>query len=243
MSEADKNQFMTAVETAQLDPERLRYITRRLQTGQGLVWVVYGATFCLFDLNKVLDLPSVLLLFCTVLCVAAFFYIPKYYRHRFGWIKPHSTAGGMSNKGFVILMMGLVLLMIFGSRIAPNADILAKVASEELHRLFSDPEHHLNLAPVSLWIACLFLNLWGRLRHPNQGDPNAGYFLCAGVFAWAFVALYPLQRPDVVHLALWKFINTSWFGLSFIALGLYDHFTLVLLLPKRIPEDDDYNDE
>jgi len=232
------------VETAQLDPERLRFITRSVQNKQGLVWVACGVGFCAFDLVGVVAIPwylAPLWIASVVLCLIGYFHIPKYYRRRFGWIKP--SDGNMSGKAFGILLLGLLVLIIFGRKIGLFADALVADASNQIHIWFSDPAHHLNLAPVSLWLLYLCLHLWGRLRHPNQGDPNFGYFLGAGTLAWAFVAFYPLQHPEVVRLLSWRILNTCWFGLTFIAWGLYEHLMLVHLLPKRIHEDDDNDNE
>ena len=68
------------------------------------------------------------------------------------------------------------------------------------------------------------------------------YFLASGALAWAFAAFYPMWHPDATHPALCKFLNEGWMGLSFIAWGLYDHLTLVRLMPRRIDNYKDDND-
>jgi hypothetical protein len=37
-----------------------------------------------------------------------------------------------------------------------------------------------------------------------------------------------------MHSLLWRTLNAGSLGFSFIAWGLYDHFTLVRMMPKKI---------
>jgi hypothetical protein len=68
------------------------------------------------------------------------------------------------------------------------------------------------------------------------------FFLASSALAWAITGLYALRHADAVHFTLWKFLNNGWLGLSFIALGLYNHYTLVRLMPQRIENEEHDND-
>jgi len=215
-----------------LNPERLKYVTEHFHELQGLTNIAMGAGFLLFfSLRDVYPDPwpwlSILL---SVLPLLALYYLPKYYRRRFGWIEPRS----MTNKQFVLFLMVLLVLLFFGRPIGRYADsILADVQS-------MIPPHAVTFSPALYWT--LYLCLRSR-KNPHQEDVYRMYFVASGALAWALVALYPIWNPDAIHPALWKFLNDGWFGLSFIALGLYDHLTLVRLMPKRIEKLEDDNDD
>jgi len=59
------------------------------------------------------------------------------------------------------------------------------------------------------------------------------------MISFASIVSYAIWHPDAKQLGLWKILNAGGFGLSLIALGLYDYTSLVLLLPKRAAEGDD----
>jgi hypothetical protein len=64
-----------------------------------------------------------------------------------------------------------------------------------------------------------------------------GRWLCfLGLLAAISLALFPIPYPGAKRLELWKILNAGGFGLSFIAMGFYEHFVLVRALPKRVEE-------
>lgn len=220
-----------------LSAERLKYVTEHFHQLQGLTFVAFGIVY-LFPVTGVfwdrwpvsgwLAVPIGVALVGA--CVATFPYLPKYYRRRFGWIEPHSP--DMTNKQLVFLLLVLLALLFFGRPIGRYADsILADVRS-------MIPAHPVTFSPALLWSFYLCMSF---RRNPHQEDLYRMYFLASGALAWAFTALYPIWHPDAMHPALWKFLDDGWLGLSFIALGLYDHLTLVRLMPRRIDNLEDDN--
>jgi hypothetical protein len=125
------------------------------------------------------------------------------------------------------------VLLFFGRPIGRYADSIIAVVQSMI------PAHPLTFSPALSW--SLYLCASFR-RNPQREDFYKMYFLASGALAWAFAAFYPMWHPDATHPALCKFLNEGWMGLSFIAWGLYDHLTLVRLMPRRIDNYKDDND-
>jgi hypothetical protein len=51
------------------------------------------------------------------------------------------------------------------------------------------------------------------------------------------VFLFPLQHPAITQLLFWRILSAGWLGISFMAIGLYQHMALVRLLPKKNQEE------
>jgi hypothetical protein len=83
---------------------------------------------------------------------------------------------------------------------------------------------------VSLWAS--LGRLWGR--RPVSGLPLAIVF--SGTLLWTAVFFYPLHHPEITQFVLWRIVAKGWFGISFIGIGLYEHWQLVRLLPRRTRE-------
>ncbi len=215
-----------------LTAERLKYVTEHFHQLQGLTYVALGAWFLLIDsLRGVYFDFSRWLLLLYLLFLFAMLYLPKYYRRRFGWID--RQAARMTNKQFVFLLLALLMLLFFGRPTGRYADsILADVQS-------MIPAHPVTFFPAIVWSVYLCLSF---RRNPHQEDFYRMYFLASGALAWVFTAICPIWHPDAVHPALWRFLNTGWVGLSFMALGLYDHLTLVRLMPRRMGNEEDDSD-
>jgi ATP/ADP translocase len=162
---------------------------------------------------------------------AAVWYVPRYYRSRFGSVEPLSP----SNRNAVIFLLVLLALGLFGGPLARYLDsVLVPQASNEIHSMISDPDHRTNLLPVVFWIVLLCARLFRRSRFASYLDVS---FDLACLLFWAFaLVFYPLRHPDVTRLTFWKVLNVGWFGISMIMAGLYDHLTLVELVPRRARE-------
>ena len=87
------NQFMNVAERTvtdpTLEPQRLKYLTENFSTLQGLIWVAWGAVALVQPMQEIYGaswpihgwLP---LLACLAGFVVVGYYIPRYYRRRFG---------------------------------------------------------------------------------------------------------------------------------------------------------------
>jgi len=223
---------------ATIDPERLRYVTRSFIAlqGQGLNLVLFGAAFFLFSVHDFFqgsEISAWLIIPAGVAIAAAFRYIPKYYQRRFGTVESPS----LSNKQFVVFLSVILALAFFGPSIGRFADSFTATASDRLHAAFSDPGHRVNFLPVLFWLWLLCTDLTFLLRHRRRTDPSRPYFTFVGTLFWTLVVVYPAYQSEPMHALFWKVLNVGWLGLSFIAIGLYDHIGLVHLLPKRAQEE------
>jgi hypothetical protein len=79
-------------------------------------------------------------------------------------------------------------------------------------------------------MASLFASLLWRRRIDGQ------WFCFLGLLASLSVSLFPIWHPGAESLEIWKILNAGGFGLSFIAMGFYEHIVLVRALPKRVAE-------
>jgi hypothetical protein len=235
------NQFMqdaTAPSTANaelpVDHERLKYVTGLLGTQeQGLNTALFGTFLFLMEapLNWPRGWPFGLAWLAGMLIFFAAWrsWIPKYYRYRFGRVEPQE----ISAKGFGILLLVLIALMLFGRPVARGLEPLASSFLGRLHLLISDPSHQINLWASSFWMASLFASLLWRRRIVGR------WFCFLGLLASLSVALFPIWHPAAERLEIWKVLNGGGVGLSFIAIGLYEHIVLVRALPTRVAEGDD----
>jgi len=213
---------------------RLRYVTENFQSLQGLTWVAFGSAFFLSSIEDVVGqaLPFWLLLVPMVLIFAAVRYVPKYYESRFGSVEPRSP----SNKHAVIFLLVLLALALFGRPLGRYLDSVIPQGINQIHLLISDLDHRTNLLPVIFWTALLCAMVLRQSRFASRLDIPFGL---ACLLFWAFaLVFYPLRHPDVTKLTFWKVLNAGWFGISMIVTGLYDHLTLVALLPMRVRERD-----
>ena len=101
--------------------------------------------------------------------------------------------------------------------------------------MISDPDGQVKLFPVLLWIVSLSTSLLKRSLRIIERV----YFLCLGTIVFAAITLYPFWHPEATKALLWRTLNAGSFGFSLIALGLYDHISLVRMLPKNEGVSDD----
>ena len=133
----------------------------------------------------------------------------------------------MTAKGFgffMLLLLGLFLVSLFFGH---NLDSFISAASNRIHTMISDPNHQINLWPPLSWMVMFFLSLVSRYRGI---DP---LLLFLGMVVFVFIALIAVWNPSVRQVALWRVLNTGGLGLTFMALGLYDHIRLLVALPRH----------
>lgn len=208
----------------------LRYVTENFQSLQGLTWVALGSAFFLSSVEEAVGhpLPLWLLLLALALIFAAVRHVPKYYQSRFGSVEPQSP----SNKHAIISLLVLLTLGLFGRPLGRYLDSVTPQAGNQIHLMISDPAHRTNLLPVIFWTVLLCARVLRRSPYASGLDVP---FDMACLLFWVFaLVFYPLRHPDVTKLAFWKVLNAGWFGISMIVTGLYDHLTLVELLPWRV---------
>ena len=213
-----------------LDPARLRYVTENFERLQGLNLVVLGILFLSQSIDRALAFPVWLWVIVWLACAAAAAYLRKYYRQRFGWIEALQP----SNKKALIFVAAIVLLIFIGPGLGRYFDIVVPVLTDYVHTLFSDPNHRVDLLDPLFWVAYWFF----LIARPPEGKYRSA-FLVGGVFAWFGVeVVWPLRDPSVTQLTVWKILNAGWISIGIVAIGLYNHFVLVHLMPNRIAGDE-----
>jgi len=217
-----------------LDSERLKYLTKHFYQLQGLTPVPFGVVFVASPLVSLYGInwswhDLTFKVTWTAFVMAAVHYLQKYYRHRFGWIEPppipRTLFSEILNRQEAKLLAGLVLVIIGGEGIDRFLDWITAVVYSRI------PAHLWPFFPVLAWF--LYMCFAFR-RNPQREELYRMYFVYACALAWTFVALYPIWHRNLLHPLLWEFLNHAWIGLSLIVVGLYNHFTLVRLMPKQV---------
>jgi len=229
----------------EVDPERLKYVTRLLGSPSGLNMVLLGTFLFVADVIF-LDWPSgwwtPLEALAWLVVLGTFLpayerWIPEHYQQRFGSVqaarKPWSKWDALF---FLALLLAFLALLFLGQPIAHHLGPVASSFLGHLHMMISDPSRQINLGPSVLWVV-LFC---GSLRwHMRSVELQRLYFLLAGMIGFTSIVSLAIWHPDAKQLAPWKILNAGGLGLSFIALGLYDYIILVRSLPKKVAEGDD----
>ena len=230
------NQFMNVSADAKrsLDPRRLKFVTENFTASQGLYYVLLGATFLVSPLEQIADVylknwpfpPWLVAAILLAALIAGFRWLPKYYETEFGWVERREMEQRtLSIKQEIIFLLALVALLVFGHR---NESFLSEMA-------LRFQSGHVS-AFLLLWMGILCADF---VRHSRQQVDKYGlYFRACVIIACAFVAFCPLWNPGAAQLRIWKLSDDFAVGISLIAVGLYDHFALIRLLPQRISEDD-----
>jgi hypothetical protein len=229
-----------------LDHERLRYVTKLLGSHQGLYMAFLGTVLFFLNTGKILQhwvsrwsislaaLASVALAIgAATILIAADRWIPEYYQRRFGSVQAARAPGSKWNALFSLaLLLAFLVLLFLGQPIAHYFDPVAS----HLHMMISDPDRQINLWPSVYWAVLLC----GSLRwHMSGIERQRLYFMLVGMISLASIVSYAIFHPEAKELDLWKLLNACGFGLSLIALGLYDYIVLVRALPKRVWEGED----
>ena len=226
-----------------LDQERLKYVTRLLSSPPGLNTALLGTLTFLVNAWETLPLHSLsgwwsalaglawVASMWALLRVLMTDGIAEYYQQRFGSVQ---SAPKRASKWSALF--GLALLLAFPVVLFIGWAGYLDPVIFHLHRMISDPARQINLWPSVYWAALLC----GSLRwHMSGIERQSMFFMLVGMIGFASIVSYATFHPEAKQHDLWKLLNSGGFGLSFIALGLYDHITLVLLLPKRVAEGDD----
>ena len=205
---------------------RLKYVTEHLASRLDLTFVVLGVMFLVQSTEEIWKIPAWFTFLASIGLLIAFAYIPKYHEKRFGTVEAKTP----SNKGVVVFVIVMVVLFVWGRQIEAFFSPLFYRANHRIHSMMSDPTEQIELYPPLLWI----FTFAGSLQRCSRSlDPYEPYFAFLGMASCITIATYPLFYPTAKQLVLWRFLNAASFGLTFIALGLYSHFTLVRLLPKK----------
>jgi len=243
----DINQFMQDTTDADVpvDRERLRYVTRLLGSPPGLNTALFGTLLFLVNAEEIWHWLNgwwrllaglvwlALLLAGWRIYIAAQEWIPEYYQRRFGSVQAARAPVSRWNAIFSLALLLAFPVLLFVGR--PLAHYLDPVASH-LHLMISDPARQISLWPAVFWGVLLCSSLrW----HMSRFERQRLCFILVGMISFASIVSYAIWHPDAKQLGLWKILNAGGFGLSLIALGLYDYTSLVLLLPKRAAEGDD----
>jgi hypothetical protein len=225
------------------DHDRLKYVIRLLASQQGLNTALLGALIFLLNVDEVLNwlhgwwrfLAGMAWLALLVGGFRIFIAdrVPKYYERRFGSVQAARVPGSRWNALFgLAVLLAFAVLLFFGRPIAHYFDPVAS----HLHMMISDPDRQINLWPSVYWV----LLLCGALRwHMSSIERQRLYFLLVGTLGCASIISSAIWHQDAKQLGLWKILNAGGFGLSLIALGLYDHIVLVRALPKTVAEGND----
>jgi hypothetical protein len=221
-----------------IDQDRLRYVSRTLGAQQGLYLIVFGAGLLPIELREVLPpiarawSPLTALAYfaeCAFIWTTYTRLIPRYYQRRFG----HVELKEPSAKGFAVFLLMVFVLFFFGQALARRLDPMISDVVARVHMAISDPDRRVNLWPPFFWMTMI---LTGLRRQPGKIEFQRLSFLSAMLIIFTSVALYPKWHPDAQQLGIWSVMNAGWLGISLMVLGVYDHLTLLLLLPKRTEE-------
>jgi hypothetical protein len=211
--------------------ERLRYVAENFESLQGLKSVLIGGGFVLIELPGVVRPWWLELLFSLLglgLMLAAFRYIPKYYERRFGSVESRVVP---MKPIAAILFLVFVVMAILWPVLARYANPVFAEVSKVAHRMISDRDHRANLLPVLVSFALLCAPVINRSHFGRRRMVVFG--ACLLLFWTGVSAFLPLRYPEVTQLMLWRILNAAWLGVSLMLLGLYQHLTLVHLLPAR----------
>ena len=162
-------------------------------------------------------------------------YVPKYYEQRFGSVE--TRVRRLSRKEAILKLVEIILMFVFVvmAFLWPVMSRFANPVVAELnnvaHRMISDPEHRANLLPVLFSLALSWV--WGSNRS-SFGRLRGLLFAVFLLLLWTGALVYlPIRCPEVSQQTLWRVLNADWMGITLIFLGLFQHLTLVQLLPGR----------
>jgi hypothetical protein len=161
-------------------------------------------------------------------------WIPEYYQRRFGSVQgPRKPWSKWYALFFLAVVFAFPVLLFIGQPIAHFLDPIASTVLGRLHMMIFDPARQINLWPSVFWVLLLCASLrWNMTSIERQRL----YFVLVGTIGFTSVVSYAIWHPDAKQFALWKILNAGGFGLSLIALGLYDYIVLVRALPKKVSE-------
>jgi hypothetical protein len=234
----DINQFMQYTHDAfgsnQKRLRRLQYVTENFSALKGLMMAALGAEFLAFRVSDRLGHSWMGFLMLAVgVCVAiiALRRLPGYYERRFGQVEQQwrPMTRGQAIGGLAVLA-GVLVFAVFPGPLGRFFRYIWTAINDHLNAMFAGPDHRLNFLPVFSCLVVFVLNI--SFRHDDRIDLRRASLWLGGTLFWGAIMLFPLHHPDLVDLTWWKVLNDGWFWISMIILGLYDHLTLVWLLPR-----------
>jgi hypothetical protein len=187
---------------------------------------VIGAAFVIFDVVNTFWKDRWFWLLGPVAAVAAIkcavTYVPRYYRRRFGWVERSQRSNLWS---FRPLVGFFILLAIIPVVLLTSYDLGLYVNTKGS-----------GLLALAVWLTMM---CYEALERPQLLTLRRAYFLpiFLGV---VFVVLYPIYHPmSAAQLAVWRRLNDSLLGASFVVMGFCDHILLVRLAPNRVTPDEE----
>lgn len=224
-----------------LEPGRLQRITQSLlslQAGGGLTYAAAGLALFSASIDGVLPggFTGFLTAFAAVTLFLAYRYIPKYYERRFGHVEPAKYSMGRGEAVVFLLSVTLFLLYILYLLIAPfiglavgrSLGVFLGSPVDQVHVLIHDPEHLVHFGPILFCALTISLRAVSRRR-----DRGLVLMMNLAALLWIAFFLYPLHHAAVTQNLLWKTVSAGWLGISIMAIGLFQHMRVALLLPKR----------
>jgi hypothetical protein len=237
----DINQFMhlehdTLVGVTPKKLRRLKYVTENFQNLQGLTTFVVGVNLLVISVESLLAqswLIQLSLKAVQAASVVGMLRLPKYYQRRFGEVERRPMTHGESIALAGMFFIGIPMLLVGAALSRPlgrfTGYICAQI-SHGLHPMLGDPNHLVNFMPSLFWLILLFASI--AFRRNQQFDLRRTSFALGGTLVWTVIMVMPLQYPYLLNLTWWKLLNAGWFGISLILTGIYEHLTLIYLLPR-----------
>jgi len=220
------------------DQERLRrlhYVTKNFNDLQGLMTAALGIEFLAFrisDLHINSWLSFLMSVFGIVVGFIALRRLPEYYERRLGQVEqqlgPMTRGDAIGCLGFIV---GLFVLVVFSGPLGRFFSFIWTVINDHLNAMFAVTDRRLNFLPIFCWLMVLVMNI--PFRHLHRVDLRRTSLWLSGTLVWSAIMLLPLHRPNLVNLTWWKVLDDSWLWISFIIIGVYNHFTLLWLLPRK----------
>jgi hypothetical protein len=234
----DINQFMQYTHDAfgsnQKRLRRLQYVTENFSALKGLMMAALGAEFLAFRVSDRLGHSWMGFLMLAVgVCVAiiALRRLPGYYERRFGQVEQQwrPMTRGQAIGGLAVLA-GVLVFAVFPCPLGRFFRYIWAAINDHLNAMLAVTDHRLNFLPILYWLVGFVLSI--SFRHDHPTDLRKTFLFLGGTLAWGAIMLLPLRHPELANLTWWKMLNDGWFGISLIILGLYDHLTLLWLLPR-----------
>jgi len=218
--------------SANVEPERLRYLTQGLldlRSGGGLTWAALGLLLFAMEVEDVLPHRYIGFFLWVVGGLSWYLavkYIPKYYERRFGHVEPPKSSMNPREAVTFLIIVTLFLLFIVYLFIAPfiglatgrSLDILFGRLGDQAHVLIHDPAHLVRWGPI-LYFA--FLLICGFQWTGKNKDRAFLLIMSLESLFWIAFFLYPLSNPAVCQVLLWR-------------------IAVVFLLPKRAQNKSNY---
>ena len=207
-------------------PSRARALTRAI-SARGLWFAMFGAAIFLSEIAPLWSKNLYAGVLPFLLFVPVGRLANRYYERRFGWFEVEPEAKG--NPG-AIAWIGMLLLGLYFFRY--YIGLALSVLADYFDNMFSTS------VPLStvFWDLRirLFIFLLLALSINKNRDWQKTRFLIAVAALLTLIGMLPLWFPECKQSLAWRSFAAGYLGLSVMALGLYDHIRLLLLLPRKV---------